>query len=64
MKRSNFDRRGNFYRLGSLVKGATLPIQKCLSVASVFIEINDRCSGFHNYMLLRPCLYRNNLKAS
>ena len=41
VKWSNFDRQGNFDRSGSFVKVATVPIQKCLFVASAFMEIND-----------------------
>ena len=32
---------GNFDRSGSFVKLATVPIQECLFVASVLMEIND-----------------------
>ena len=41
MKQGNFDRWGNFDRLSSFVKGAMGQIQKCLFVASAFMEIND-----------------------
>ena len=41
MKRGNFDRRGNFDQSDSFVKGATVPTQNCLFVASVFMEIDD-----------------------
>ena len=41
VKRGNFDRRGNFDPSGSFVKVVTVPIQKCLFVASAFMEIND-----------------------
>ena len=40
MKRGNFDRRGNFDQSDSFVKGATVPTQNCLFVASVFMEID------------------------
>ena len=39
--RGNFDWQGNFDRLCSFVKGATVPIHKCLFAASAFMEIND-----------------------
>ena len=41
MKQGNFDRQDTFDRSGSFVKGATVLIQKCLFVASAFMEIND-----------------------
>ena len=41
LKRGNFDRRGSFDWSDSFVKGATVPAQNCLFVASVFMEIND-----------------------
>ena len=41
MKQSNIDWWDNFDRLCSFVKGAMVPIQKCLFVASTFMEIND-----------------------
>ena len=41
VKRGNFDWQGNFDRLGSFVKAATVPIQECLFIASTFMEIND-----------------------
>ena len=40
VKLGNFDRQGNFDWSGSFVKGATVPTQECLFVASVFMEIN------------------------
>ena len=58
MKRGNFDPQCNF------VKGATVMIQKCLFVASAFMEINDWCLGLRIYMLLRPCLHCSDLKTS
>ena len=41
MKQGNIDRWGNFDRLCFFVKGAMVPIQKCLFVASAFMEINN-----------------------
>ena len=64
VKQGNFDWRGNFDRSGSFVKVATVPIRKCLFVASAFMEINDWCLGLRIYMYLRPCLHRSNLKTS
>ena len=58
------DRRGNFDRLGSFVKGARVPIHECLFLASAFMEIKDWHLGLRIYMLLRPCLRRSNLKTS
>ena len=42
MKQGNFDRRGNFDRSVSFVKGATVPIEECLFIASVFMEMFGR----------------------
>ena len=41
VKWDNFDRRGNFDRLGSFIKDATVPSCKCLFVACAFMEMND-----------------------
>ena len=49
--------------LGSFVKGAAVPIQKHLFIASAFMEINNWCLGWGIYML-RPCLNCSNLKTS
>ena len=49
--------------LGSFVKGAVVPIQKHLFIASAFMEINDWCLGLGIYML-KPCLNCSNLKTS
>ena len=57
-------KQGDFDWSGSFVKGATVPAQNCLFVASVFMETKDWCSGFRIYVLLRSCLHRSNLKTS
>ena len=64
VKWGNFDWQDNFDQSVSFVKGATVPIQECLFVATTFMEINNWCSGLCIYMLLRSCLHRSNLKTS
>ena len=64
VKQVNFDQKGNFDQSGSFVKGAKVPIQEYLFVASAFMKINNWCSGLCIYMLLKPCLHRRNLKTS
>ena len=41
VKWGNFDWRDNFDQSVSFVKGATVPVQECLFVATAFMEINN-----------------------
>ena len=61
VKRGNFYWWGNSDRSASFVKGAMVPTQECILIASAFMEINDLCLGLHIYMLLRPLLHCSNL---
>ena len=64
VKQVNFDQKGNFDQSGSFVKGAKVPIQEYLFVASAFMEINNWYSGLRIYVLLKACLHHSNLKTS